>query len=156
MHEPRSAELWVGPAHLFVLAAEHAAAAQVLDRDQPGADAVVDVVVVVGDLVGEVGQLRLETGLQALQEPLAEFAELARIRGGAVLEDALAHFEREVEAGKLGVALLEFVHHAQRLQVVLEPAELAHAVVQRVLAGVAERACGRGRAPGRSPRPAAR
>ena len=40
---------------------------------------------------------------------------------------------------KLGVALLELVDDAQRLQVVLEAAVLAHAVVQRVLAGVAER-----------------
>ena len=40
---------------------------------------------------------------------------------------------------KLGVALLELVDHAQRLQVVLEAAELAHASVERVLPGVPER-----------------
>ena len=56
-----------------------------------------------------------------------------------MLEDALAHLEREIQAGELGVALLELVDDAQRLQVVLESAELAHAVVERVLAGVAER-----------------
>ena len=38
--------------------------AQVVERDQPGAQAVVDVVVVVGDLVGEVGDLRFERRLR--------------------------------------------------------------------------------------------
>ena len=41
--------------------------------------------------------------------------------------------------GKRRVALFELVDDAQRLQVVLEAAVLAHAVVQRILAGVAER-----------------
>ena len=55
-----------------------------------------------------------------------------------MLEDALAHLEREVQPGKLGVSLLELVDHAQRLQVVLEAAVLAHAFVERVLPGVTE------------------
>ena len=56
-----------------------------------------------------------------------------------MLEDSFARLEREVQAGKLRVALLELVDDAQRLQVVLEAAVLAHAFVERVLAGVAER-----------------
>ena len=36
------------------------------------------------------------------------------------------------------VALLQFIDHAQRLQVVLEAAVVAHARIERVLAGVAE------------------
>ncbi len=107
-------------------------------RDQPGADPVVHVVVVVGDGVGEVRELRLERRLPPLEEAQAELAELPRIGRGAVLEDALASLEREVEPRELRVALLELVHHAQRLQVVLEAAELAHALVERVLARVAE------------------
>ena len=94
--------------------------------------------VVVGDLVGQIGDLRLEAGLLALDESLAELAQLARVAQRAVLEDAFAAFEGEVEPAKLRVALLELVDHAQRLQVVLEAAVLAHALVQRVLPGVAE------------------
>jgi hypothetical protein len=56
-----------------------------------------------------------------------------------VLEDALARLEAQVQAVEGGVALLQFVDHAQRLQVVLEAAVGPHAVVQRVLPGVAER-----------------
>jgi len=122
-----------------VLAAEDRDLAQLLDRDQAGADAVVDVVVVVGDRVGQVGELCLERRLAALEEPGAEFAELPRVGRGAMLEDALARLERQVEPGELRIALLELVHDAQRLQVVLEPAELAHALVERILARVAER-----------------
>ena len=56
-----------------------------------------------------------------------------------MLEDAFAAFEREVESLEFGVALLELVDHAQGLQVVLEAAVRAHAIVERVLARVAER-----------------
>jgi hypothetical protein len=56
-----------------------------------------------------------------------------------VFEDALARFEGQVEALELGVFLFQFIHHAQRLQVVLEAAVLLHAGVEHVLADMAER-----------------
>ena len=64
-----------------------------VERDQAGAQAVVDVVVVVGDLIGEIRQLRLETGLRAVDEALADVAELTRLGQRAVLENALAGLE---------------------------------------------------------------
>ena len=118
---------------------EHPHFAQLLDIDQPGAHAVVDVVIVVGDGIGEVRKLRLESGLRAIEESLADIAEQPRVLHGAMLEHAFAAFEREIEAGELRVAFLEFIDDSQRLQVVLEAAVFAHAFVERVLAGVAER-----------------
>ena len=50
-----------------------------LERDQAGANAVVDIVIVVGNFIGEIRQLRLEAGLAPLQEALAHIAELARL-----------------------------------------------------------------------------
>jgi hypothetical protein len=115
---------------------------QLLEREQARAHAVVDVVRVVGDLVGQVGQLRLQAGLGAVEKaPPRRRARAPRCaaRGQrAVLEDALARLEGEVQAVVLGVALLQRVDHAQALQVVLEAAVLGHAVVERVLPGVAE------------------
>ena len=107
--------------------------------DQAGAQAIIHVVVVVGDLVGEIGELGFEAGLLALDEPLAHIAQRAGIGQRAMLQDAFAALEGQVQAGELGVALLEFIHHAQRLQVVLEAAVFAHAFVQRILPGMAER-----------------
>ena len=75
--------------------------------EQAGAQAVVDVVVVVGDLVGEIGDLRFERRPPLLEEALADLAQLARVRHRAVLEDAFASFERQIEAVESGVALLE-------------------------------------------------
>ena len=37
-----------------------------------------------------------------------------------VLDDALAHAEGQVESAEGGVALLEILHDAQRMQVVIE------------------------------------
>jgi hypothetical protein len=80
----------------IVLAAKHAYRAQRGKVEQLRADTVVNVVIVVGDLVGEVGDLRLEPGLAALDEALAELAELARVAQRAVLEYPLAAFEGQV------------------------------------------------------------
>ncbi len=123
----------------FHVAREDAYTRELLHGDQPGAQAVVHVVVVVGDLVGEIGELRLERGLLAPEEALPHFSQLPRVAQRAVLEDALPGLEGEVQAVERGVALLEEVHDAQRLEVVLEAAVGLHAGVQRVLAGVAER-----------------
>ena len=122
-----------------VLAAEHRDSPQLVDAEQPRAQSIVDVVVVVGDLVRQVRELRLEPRLAPLEKPQTQLAERARIGRRAVLQDPLAGLERQVEARELRIALLELVHHAQRLQVVLEPAELAHAFVERVLPRVTER-----------------
>ena len=46
------------------------------------------------------------------------------------------HSNVRFRPAKLGVALFELIDDAQRLQVVLEAAVLAHARVQRILAGV--------------------
>ena len=94
--------------------------------------------IVIGDLVGEIRELRLETGLLPLEKAFADIAQFARFRNRAVLEDALAALEGEVQAGELRIALLEFIDRAQRLQVVLEAAVLAHALVERVLARMPE------------------
>jgi hypothetical protein len=50
-------------------------------------------VIVVGDLVGEVGELGFERGLVP-QEALAELAEALGVGTRAVLEDAFARFEQ--------------------------------------------------------------
>ena len=75
--------------------------------EQAGAHAVVDVVRVVGDLVGQVAQLRLQAGLRArrgsggrrrrARPPRAA----AALRARAVLEDALARLEAQVQAVEL-------------------------------------------------------
>ncbi len=110
-----------------------------LHADEAGAYAVLDVVIVVGDFVGEVRQLRLQSRLLTIDEALAHVAELDRVVVGAVLEDSLAAFEGQIQAVEFRVVLLEFVDHAQRLQVVFETAEIHHAIVERILARVAER-----------------
>ncbi len=138
MDEAAAGQFPVAREDRIVLAREQRDVLQLVQRDEARAQAVVDVVVVVGDGVGEVRDLRLEARLAALDEAPPELAERARVRERAVLQDPLARLEREVEPGELGVAFLELVDHAQRLQVVLEAAVVAHAVVQHVLAGVPE------------------
>src|SRR5690348_7564490 len=56
-----------------------------------------------------------------------------------MLEDALARFETQVQPIKCPVSLLQNIHDAQRLEVMLKPPVLAHAAVQRILTRMAKR-----------------
>ena len=57
-----------------------------------------------------------------------------------MFDDAFAHFKREIETGKIQVALLEVLDNAKRVQIVIEvPAMLAHQFVQLAFARMAER-----------------
>src|SRR5580704_6996927 len=137
--QPPSGECRVLAAHHLVIPGEERNLCELLHRHEAGANAVVDVVIVIGNLVREISELRLESRLRAPQKPLAQLPELPRIRGGAMFQDPLAALEGEVEAVEFGVLLLQLIDDPERLQVVLEAAEIAHALVQRILARVPER-----------------
>jgi hypothetical protein len=59
---------------------------QILDGQQAGTHAVVNVVIVIGNGIGQVRKLRLEPGLRAIQEALADVAEQACVLHRAVLQ----------------------------------------------------------------------
>ena len=112
--------------------------AQLLEIEQVRFETVVEIGGVVGDLVHEIDQLRFER--RALVEQI--LGELRKFRRGVIarmFDDAFAHFEGEIQAGKIEIALLELLDDAQRVQIVIEAlAVLAHALVELLFAGVAE------------------
>jgi hypothetical protein len=108
--------------HFGGMAGEQAHALQLVKRQHAGTQAVVDIVVVVGDFVGQVADLRLQRGAAIFEKAPSEFAQFACPRRRAVLEDALARFEHQVEAVEGAVALFQAIDDAQALQVVLEAA----------------------------------
>ena len=123
---------------------------QVGDLEQAGAQAVVDVMVVVGDVVAQCRDLRLRPGMAAELEVvvLAIFDDGGRqvVERAAILEQwsivlhrTLERLPGEVEPVELGIALLELGEDAQGLGVVVEAAVRLHRRVQRLLAGMAER-----------------
>ena len=115
------------------------ALANLRQLQQLGLEAIVKVGGVVGNLVGQIDELRLQRRPQIEQV----FGQLGMLGGAVivrVLDDALADFEGQVQAAKLRVAQLHLLDRAQRLQVVVEElAMLAHQQVERALAGVPER-----------------
>ena len=93
VHQAAAGEPRIPVADLRVVLEEQRHLEQLLHADEPGADAVVHVVIVVGDLIGEIGELRLQPGLLAADEALAELAESQRVVVRAMLQYALAAFE---------------------------------------------------------------
>ena len=128
----------VNDAHLVEMAAEQGDFLELLQGQQARTQSVIDIVIVVGNFVGEICELCFERRSQPLDEAFSDFAKPPRILERAMFQDAFAGFEAQIEAIERRVALLENVDHAQGLQVMFEAAMDAHAVMQRILPGVSE------------------
>ena len=130
--------------------------AKLAKREQARAQAVVDVMGVIGDIVSDCSRLGLEARMQAEVETL--YSIVAQDRGrdaaGAVslgrravcIEERPVMLDQpgqrrlgQIEAVEGGVAALELGHDAQGMAVVVEAAVLDHAGVKRVLPGVPKR-----------------
>ena len=121
--------------------------AQVLEGEETGAEAVGEVVVVVGDVVGDRRDLGLGAGVGVelevvvgvvLGEREGNLAPRSDNHGSVVLGDALERLPGQVEPVELGVVRLQPRHDLDRLGVVVEAAVGRHQRLERVLAGVAE------------------
>ena len=127
----------------------------VFQFEQVSAQAVVDVVRVIGDVVGERRRLRLRAGvrpqLEILQARVGQDRRrhaacgitrgrlaVARQQRAIVLHQAFERLPGEIKAVELRVAALQRRHNAQRLRVVVEAAEAFETGVKRALTGVAE------------------
>ena len=84
--------------HLGENVAVQGLGAQIFQIQQAGAQAVVDIMVIVGDLVGEIDDLGFQAGLGAAQKALPHIPQVSRFIFGAVFEDALARLKTQVEA----------------------------------------------------------
>src|SRR5262245_5333873 len=90
---------------------------------------------IVSETVRCIDELGLQQGT-ACGPKLLPFGLVAPLR---VLHERLAHFPGEVQAGEFRVSLLQKIDPPQSVQVVIKPALIANAVVQFLLARVAER-----------------
>ena len=129
---------------------------EVVEGEKLGAQAVVDVVGVIGDVVGDGGDLGLGAGKAPELEILGLAIEPDAVRQAmlaiaahriaaavgqrpVVLDEAFERLPGEIQPVESGVAPLERGHRAQRLRIVIEAAAGSEAAIERTLAGVAER-----------------
>ena len=122
---------------------------EIVDRKEPGAQPVVDVVVVIGDVVGQRRHLRLgaREGVECEWVAAVVFGDRRRYRPldaraaqrAVVLDRAFERFPGQVEAVELGVTPFEPGQDPQGVVIVRKPAEPRHCRVQGFLAGMAER-----------------
>ena len=104
------------------------------DVEQVRGDAVVQIVRVVGDAVGEVRHLSFQRGIAVRFLP-----EEWVVRIAGMFADTLLHFPGQIQSVKLRVAFFQHVDDAQALPVVFEPAVVLHQFIEHVLSGMAER-----------------
>ena len=121
---------------------------KLVQGEDPRRQPVVDIVIVVGDVVGDGRDLRLRR--RPGPEPQIELAvelhdRLPRRRAqhprrrAVVLDHALQRLPRQVEPIEGGIAPLQTGQDAEGLDVVVEAAPRRHPRLQHVLAGMAER-----------------
>src|ERR1700722_9669367 len=93
----------------------------------------------VTDFIGQVDELGFERRPQ-IEKILGKFRISLPVVIAGMLNDAFAHFERQVQAAKGGVALFEIFDDAQSVQVMVEEESmLAHDGVERLLTRMTER-----------------
>ncbi|QTK78444.1 hypothetical protein AT6N2_C0560 [Agrobacterium tumefaciens] len=138
-------------AHLRHQAAEEWHLLQHFKAEITGTQTVIDVMGIVGDVVGNCRHLRLEAGIAAdleiLQLAIFEdgqrnrtfYALALRIHQRAiVLDEAFQRFPGQVDAVIFGITALQLGDDAQRLGVMVEAAIGQQHRIQRVFAGMAE------------------
>ncbi len=109
-------------------------AVQHVGRDHPGAQAIVQVVGGVGQLVRHVGDLGLEVAAQIG----IEFTGVGDVILGLVLDHAFAHLPGQVQTREIPGSAFQLGDDAQGLAVVVEAAEIPHQPGQGHFAGVTE------------------
>lgn len=117
--------------------------------EEAGAQAIVYVVSVVSDVVGQSGALRLSPGIKfqfqrvnrvKTRDVRRQRAFCSRTHKGAVvLDQPLQSLPGQIQPVIARVAALQLGDDAERLGVVVEPAKSRHARGQHVLAGMSER-----------------
>ena len=106
-------EFRVTAADFVVLLLEKCDFTELLQADQTRAQAIVDIVTVVGDLVRQVGELCFQAGLGSGQKTFAQLPQFTGITLRTVLEDTFSRLKGQVEARKICVAFFQFFDHAQ-------------------------------------------
>ena len=97
-------------------------------------NAVIKVMAVIGDFIGEVGDLSLKAGIGKVELAVGR----RRVAGGVMFGEAFADFPSKIEAGEVRVFVFEELDDAEALTVVFEAAGLGHELVEGLLAFVAE------------------
>ena len=110
----------------------------------PAAQPVVDVVIVVGDVVGDRRDLRFEARPAVKLERETPHRPRPSPSSGSVdrpimLGEPLERFPAQIEPVEIGIGIFERGHEPQRVGVVIEPAGIGERRGQRVLAAMAER-----------------
>ena len=115
---------------------------QLVEIDEPRAQSVIDVVVVIGDIVGDVGHLRLERGPspERQRKGAVDFGQrpVRRRHRPVVLCHPLEHFPAQIEPLVFAIGAFEPRHDADGVGVVVETARLRHRLGQCPLPRVAE------------------
>ena len=115
---------------------------QLVDLKEARAEAVVDVVIVVGDVVRDRRDLRFEPRPASSSRSRSPFASaIAQLGLGdrpVMLRQPLERLPAQVQAVEIRIGIFEPGHDPKGLRIVIEAAGLGEGGVQRVLAGVAE------------------
>ena len=154
--QPRRLDAGILVAHLAQQAADHRQAGKIGEREQLGAQSVIEIVRVIGDIICDRRDLRfgarvapereiegrVEVGDALRHAALAIFADRIALGVGqraVVLDDPFERFPGQIQPVEAGIAPLGRGDGAQGLGVVVEAAEVPEAGIERPLAGMPER-----------------
>src|SRR5260221_1330466 len=116
-----------------------------LNREQPGFVAIVEVGGVVGNFVSQIDELCFERRT-LIEHVLVKLRMLPGSVIVRVLNDALADFKCQIQPAESGITKFEIFDDSERVQIVIEGKPvLAHGGVERLFSPVAKTRGGAGR-----------
>ena len=150
MHDAVGIEIGVTLANLGQVFADQWQFREIAECKKPGAQSVIEIVGVVGDVVGNRRALGFQRGvaLQIKVKLRVELGDRQRQRFSAaeragkrtiVLDQPFQRLPAQIETVEFGIAVFQLGDDPERLCVVVEAAEVRHQLVERILAGMAER-----------------
>ena len=116
---------------------------QLIEAQQPGAQAIIDIVIVIGDIVRDRRDLRLQRGSFGQRQRKGGISLGQRPAGmphrAVVLGQPFQRFPCQIEPRPFRIRAFQRHQRAQRMAVVIESARARHRRLQRILPGMAER-----------------
>ena len=95
-----------------------------IKRNQAGANAIINVMIVISNLVSEITYLRFQRRLRTVKESFAKLTQSTRFVQGAMLDDTFTSFKTKIKPVKRSVALLKLVNNTLLFEHVAALAEM--------------------------------
>src|SRR5258707_1334682 len=113
MYKTAVFQVWKTAFHFRQMTSKKCDLTKLAYGDKPGTQTIIDIVVVVGNLVGKICELRLQRRLLTVQKTFSYFPQFFGIFVGTMLQDSFTSFKAKIQAIKTSITMFQKINHAK-------------------------------------------